>query len=34
MDPKIQNFSEDIVGQVKKSLIITMNPSLQKTNYF
>ena len=32
MDPKIQNFSEDIVGQVKKSLIITMNPSLQKTN--
>ena len=34
MDPKIQNFSEDIVGQVKKSLIITMNPSLQKTNNF
>ena len=33
MDPKIQNFSEDIVGQVKKSLIITMNPSLQKRNH-
>lgn len=32
IDPKIQNFSEDIVGQVKKSLIITMNPSLQKKN--
>ncbi len=34
IDPKIQNFSEDIVGQVKKSLIITMNPSLQKKNIF
>ena len=32
VDPKIQNFSEDIVGQVKKSLIITMSPSLQKKN--
>lgn len=33
LDPKIQNFSENIVGQVKKSLIITMNPSLQKKNH-
>jgi len=32
IDPKIQNFSEDLVGQVKKSFIITMNPSLQKKN--
>ena len=30
IDPINQNLSEDIVGQVKKSLIITMSPSLQK----
>ena len=32
IDPQKQNFSEDIVGQVKKSLVITMNPLLQKNN--
>ena len=32
IDPINQNLSEDIVGQVKKSLIITMKPSLQKKN--
>ena len=32
VDPKIQNFEGNIVGQVKKSLLITMNPSLQKKN--
>lgn len=30
IDPKIQNFSESLVGQVKKSLIITMTPNMQK----
>ena len=30
IDPINQNLSEDIVGQVKKSFIITMRPSLQK----
>ncbi len=30
IDPIKQNFGEKIIGQVKKSFIITMNPGLQK----
>lgn len=30
IDPKIQNFSESLVGKVKKSFIITMTPHMQK----
>ena len=32
MDPNKQTFEEKIIGQIKKSFIITMNPHLQKKN--
>ena len=31
-DPNKQTFEEKIIGQIKKSFIITMNPHLQKKN--
>ena len=30
IDPKIQNFSESLIGKIKKSFIITMTPNMQK----